>query len=146
MKTLILAAVAALFAGGAVAQTPTPVPLNVEIPELSGVTRDPTCGNRPAVAQQAVCVTTSQAALGGVVDSLSAAFAEQDWIEAGGSDNLVLYVKRRPEGGCDGFQMLAFADTQLAAPAAPAWLAFAAIPGNVCADPATGSETSAPTQ
>lgn len=134
MKTLILAAAAALFAAPALAQTAAPTALNVEIPELERVTADPTCGGKAALAQQAFCVTTTQAGIGAVVDAYSAAFSQQGWLPAGGSDNLVIYVKRKPEGGCDGFQMLAFADeTRIAAPAAPAWLAFANIPGDVCA-------------
>jgi len=135
MKTLILAAVAALCATPALAQTaPTPTPLNVEIPELERVTADPACGGRAALAQQAFCVTTTQAGIGAVVDAYSAAFAQQGWLAAGGDDNLIVYVKRKPDGGCDGFQMMAFADeTRVAAPGAPAWLAFATIPGNVCA-------------
>ena len=135
MKTLILAAMAALVAGPALAQTPTP--LSVEIPELERVTADPTCGGKSALAQQAFCVTTTQAGIGAVVDAYSAAFSQQGWLAAGGDDNLIVYVKRKPDGGCDGFQMLAFADeSRLAAPGAPAWLAFATIPGNVCAAPA----------
>lgn len=135
MKTLILAAATALFAGPTLAQTPAPTPLNVEIPELDRVTPDPTCGGKAALVQQGVfCVTTTQAGIGAVVDAYSAAFAQQGWLAAGGTDNLVIYVKRKPEGGCDGFQMLAFADdTRVAAPAGPAWLAFANIPGDVCA-------------
>lgn len=134
MKTLILAAVAALCVTPAMAQTATPAPLNVEIPELERVSADPTCGGKAALAQQAFCVTTTQAAVGAVVDAYSAAFSQQGWLAAGGDDNLIVYVKRKPDGGCDGFQMLAFADdTRLAAPGAPAWLAFATIPGNVCA-------------
>ena len=134
MKTLILAAVAALCVTPAMAQTAAPTPLNVEIPELERVSADPTCGGKAALAQQAFCVTTTQAAVGAVVDAYSAAFSQQGWLAAGGDDNLIVYVKRKPDGGCDGFQMLAFADdTRLAAPGAPAWLAFATIPGNVCA-------------
>lgn len=138
MKTLILTAVAALCATPALAQTPAPAPapLNVEIPELERVTADPSCGGRTALAQQAFCVTTTQAGIGAVVDAYSAAFAQQGWLAAGGDDNLIVYVKRKPDGGCDGFQMMAFADeTRVAAPGAPAWLAFATVPGNVCAAP-----------
>ena len=137
MKTLILAAAAALCAAGAptlvMAQTP-PAALQVEIPELERVTADPTCGGKTAIAQQAFCVTTTQAGVNDAVDAYSAAFQEQGWLAAGGDNNLIIYVKRKPDGGCDGFQMLAFADdTRVPAPGAAAWLAFAAIPGNVCA-------------
>jgi hypothetical protein len=137
MKTLTLAAAAVLFASPALAQTAAPAApqLNVEIPELERVTADPTCGGKTALVEQRVfCVTTTQAGIGAVVDAYSAAFSTQGWLPAGGSENLIIYVKRKPEGGCDGFQMLAFADdTRVAAPAAPAWLAFAPIPGDVCA-------------
>jgi hypothetical protein len=142
MKTLILAAAAALCAVSAptlaptlaMAQTARPAPLEVDIPELPRVTADPTCGGKPALAQQAFCVTTTQAGINDVVDAYSAAFSQQGWLAASGDNNLVIYVKRKPEGGCNGFQMLAFADdTRVAAPGAPAWLAFATIPGDVCA-------------
>lgn len=134
MKTLILAAMAALCAAPAIAQTAPPAPLQVEIPELERVASDPTCGGRPGLAQQAFCVTTTQAGIGAVVDAYSAAFAQQGWLAAGGDNNLVIYVKRKPDGGCDGFQMMAFADdARVSAPGAPAWLAFATIPGDVCA-------------
>lgn len=134
MKTLILAATAALIAAPALAQTaPTPR-LNVEIPEVASVSADPTCGGNAGLAQQAFCVTTTQAAITTVVDTFTADFSRQGWIAAGGSDNRVVYVKRKEGGGCDGFQMLAFADeSRVQAPGAPAWLAFAAIPGDVCA-------------
>lgn len=155
MKTLILAAVAVVCAGPAMAQTAapaaptqTPTPLQVQIPELERVTPDPTCGGKPALAQQAFCVTTTQAGIDAVVDAYSAAFAQQGWLAAGGGDNIIVYVKRRPEGGCEGFQMLAFADdTRLPAPAGPAWLALANIPGDVCADhPAPQAAPAAPAQ
>jgi len=150
MKTLILAAAAALCAAAAptlvMAQTP-PTALQVEIPELARVTADPTCGGKAALQQQHVfCVTTTQAGVSDAVDAYSAAFQEQGWLAAGGDDNLIIYVKRKPDGGCDGFQMLAFADdTRVPAPGGPAWLAFAAIPGNVCAaSPAPARPMSGP--
>lgn len=158
MKTILLAAAAALVAatahaapvGAQDAPAPAAAPsqLQVEIPELEGVTADPTCGARPAVAQQAFCVETTQVGISAVVDAYSAAFSRQGWLPAGGGDNLVVYVKRKPEGGCEGFQMLAFSDeSRVPAPAAPAWLALANIPGDVCAArPAapTGEEAGPP--
>ena len=153
MKTFILAAVAALIATPAPAQTaPTgPAPLQVEIPELERVTADPTCGGKAEVARQAFCVSTTQAGIDAVVNAYSAAFSRQGWLPAGGSNNLIVYVKRKEGGGCDGFQMLAFSDeTRLPAPAAPAFLAFATIPGDVCAEhpaaPANPAGPPAPAQ
>jgi hypothetical protein len=131
----LVAAMGALAAPAFAQQAPaTPAPLQVEIPELPTATADSTCGGNPALAQQAFCVSTTQAAIEALVDAYSAAFSQQGWLPAGGGDNLVVYVKRRPAGGCDGFQMLAFADnTRQPAPGAPAWLAFATVPGDVCA-------------
>ena len=145
MKIVMMAAAATLLAAPAIARQ-VPAPLQVEIPEVAAAASDPTCGGKPALAQQALCVSTTQAGIEALVDVYSAAFAQQGWLAAGGGENRVVYVKRRPAGGCDGFQMMAFADdTRPAAPAATAWLAFAAIPGDVCAAPAAAA-TPAPAQ
>ena len=86
-------------------------------------------------------------ATGGLVDAYSEAFRLQSWLAAGGEDNRVVYVRRRAEGGCDGFQMLAFADeSRVPGPAEPAWLAFASIPGDVCAARSAAPATPAPAQ
>ena len=147
MKLLIMAA-AAVLADPTSAQTPystapaqTPAPaaapaptaLQVELPLIENVTRDPTCGGRTALTQRALCVQTTQIAIGGVVEKYEQDFARQGWLPASGRENLVVYVKRQPDGGCDAFQLLAFTDeTRTPAPAEPAWLAFAGIPGNIC--------------
>ena len=147
MKIMMMAAAAAVLAAPAMAQTPpAPLPLQVEIPELPTAVSDPTCGGRIGLAQQATCVMTTQGAIGGLVDAYSEAFSRQEWLAAGGADNLVVYVKRRPEGGCDAFQMLAFADeSRVPGPAEPAFLAFAAIPGDVCTAQPAAPATPAPT-
>ncbi|WP_051651021.1 hypothetical protein [Brevundimonas bacteroides] len=130
------------------AQTPAPTPaapLDLTVPPVAGVSADPTCAGRPPLAAIATCVVTTQAAVEGVIDAWSASFSEQGWLAAGGDDNRVVYIRRRPEGGCDGFQVMAFADGTVAAPAAPAYLAMAAIPGDVCAaQPTTPSAPTAP--
>jgi hypothetical protein len=122
----------------AVAQTPSTqavaAPLDLDIPEVSGTTADPTCGGKAALAQQAFCISTTQAAMQTVADQYDAAFQRQGWLAAAGGDNLTVYVKRREGGGCTAFQLLAFADdTRPAAPAAPGYFAFATIPGDICA-------------
>ena len=144
MRTVMMAALATLLAGPAIAQEPAPAapptpvlaPLPVEIPDRPEATPDPTCGGREGLRQRARCIQTTQGAIGGLADAYNAAFASQGWLAAGGDDNRVVYVKRRPEGGCDGFQMLAFAaETPTEGPAEPAYVALAAIPGDVCATP-----------
>ncbi len=137
MTNLILAGLAATLLAQTPA-TPTPVgpgaPTNLDIPELEGTTADPTCGARPAIAQQAFCVSTTQAAMESIADRYNAAFSAQGWMAADGENNRIIYVKRKDEGGCLAFQLLAFADeTRPPAPAAPGYFAFATIPGDVCA-------------
>jgi hypothetical protein len=150
MKIMTMAALAGLMAGPAMAQDPAPTPapapapapsadpapgaLLVAIPDAANAAPDPTCGGREALTQQAMCIQTTQGAIAELADLYNAAFTSQGWLAAGGGDNLVVYVKRRPEGGCDGFQMLAFAnESRVPGPAEPAYVALAAIPGDVCA-------------
>ncbi len=147
MKIVMTAAVAALLAMPAMAQQAAPAALQVEIPELPTAVSDPTCGGRVGLAQQAMCVMTTQGAVAGLVDTYSEAFSRQNWLPAGGENNRVVYVKRRDGGGCDGFQMMAFADeSRVPGPGEAAWLAFAAIPGDVCAAQAAAPATPAPAQ
>lgn len=134
MKSTILAVVVAFMAGPAMAQIPAPLP--VVIPDHPGAVSDPTCGGRSGLAQRAVCVSTTQGAVEGLVDAYNAGFASQSWLAAGGGDNLIVYVKRREGGGCDAIQLLAFTDaTGVGGAAEPAYVAIAAIPGDVCATP-----------
>lgn len=129
--------VSVLIAAGLMVQTP-PVAvergaLDVQLPAVEGLSADPTCGGREAMTAIATCFTTSQAGIENVVDVWNGAFAEQGWLAADGQDNRILYIRRKEGGGCDAFQILAFADNmQSMAPAAPAYLALAAIPSDVC--------------
>ncbi len=138
-----------LMAALSIQATPAPARsgLDVEIPAVQGVVVDPTCGGRPAMTTLATCFATTQAGVAALADTWNAAFAQQGWIAADGDDNRVVYVRRRPEGGCDGFQLVAFDDgRQVAAPAAPAYIALATIPGDVCAaQPAAPTPPATPT-
>ena len=108
--------------------------LDLDIPQVSGTAGDPTCGGNAAIARQAFCIQTTQAAMQTVADQYDQAFQKQGWLAAGGESNLTVYVKRKEGGGCTGFQLLAFADpNRPAAPAAAGYFAFATIPGDVCA-------------
>ena len=126
----ILIALAALT----MTQAAAPAALQVEVPVVPGLTADPTCGGREGLNTIATCFATTQAAAEGAVDALHADFTNQGWLAADGQDNRIVYVKRKPDGGCDAFQLLAFAGANnVSAPAAPAYLALAAIPGDICA-------------
>lgn len=137
MKTLVLTAVGVLLATPVLAQTAPAAPpaQTVELPEVQGATTDPTCGGRAELARIAFCISSTQAGMQSVADAYSAEFATQGWLVGAGDANLVVFVRRKPAGGCEAFQMQAFADeTRAPAPGAPAYLAFATIPGDVCAN------------
>ena len=147
MKTSILTAVVALLSTPVLAQTaPTPAPSapptqTVELPEVQGATADPTCGGRAELARIAFCISATQAGMQSVADAYTAEFTRQGWLVGAGDANLIVYVRRKPAGGCEAFQMQAFANNdRVPAPGAPAYLAFATIPGDVCTgSPATGA-------
>ena len=123
----------AAFLAGQAATAEAPA-LDVDVPAVEGLAADPTCGGRTELTRLASCFVTTQAGAAAVADAWNAAFAAQGWNAAYGDDNRVVYVRRREGGGCDAFQLEAFADDrQVAAPAAPAYLALGTIPGDICA-------------
>ena len=147
MKMTAMAALVALSTTPALAQTvpaqsppaaaaqTAPSAQTVELPEVQGATADPTCGGRAEMARLAFCISSTQAGMQSVADAYTAEFTRQGWLVGAGDANLVVYVRRKPGGGCEAFQMQAFAnDDRVPAPGAPAYLAFATIPGDVCAD------------
>lgn len=147
MKMMAMATLVALSTTPALAQTvPTqsppaaPAPAapsaqTVELPEVPGATADPTCGGRAEMARIAFCISSTQAGMQSVADAYTAEFTRQGWLVGAGDANLIVYVRRKPAGGCEAFQMQAFAnDDRVPAPGAPAYLAFATIPGDVCAN------------
>ena len=146
MITFVL--IAALAAPLQASQTPTITAapeIKVErmtLPDMPGVIVDPSCGGRAFIASIATCVVSTQDGLQAVADRYTAVFEGQGWLQAYGTDNRMIFIKRREGGGCDGFQVQAFTDdTVPAGPAVPAYIAFATIPGDVCADPDASGAT-----
>ena len=137
-----LAATAALSLSTAVqAQTSAaPAPAQVqpaEVALLPGAQLSPDCGGLNNLAGRAWCVTAPLGQVGALADAYIADLATKGWLAAGGDENRVVFVKRREAGGCDGMQMVAFYDTTKTAVAElPAYLGFATVPGDVCAQPA----------
>lgn len=128
----LVLALAALIALPVAQETPSPA-LAVTLPEVAGATADPTCGGRAELARIAFCIASTQVGMQGVADAYSTAFNAQGWLVGAGDDNRVVFVRRKDGGGCEAFQMQAFADeARTPGPAAPAYLAFATIPGDVC--------------
>ena len=144
MKTLMMAAVAALLATPAMAQVPSTSP---DATVLPGATLAPDCGNLYGLAGRAFCVSAPLAGIGALAETYIAALQTRGWIPAGGEDNRVVFVRRRATGGCDGQQMLAFYDTSRpVGPDAIGYLGFGSIPGNVCADQPAAAATPVPAQ
>lgn len=131
MKTIVLAAAAALLAGPALAQD---APATADQLVLPGATLAPDCGNLYGLAGKAFCVSAPLAGIGPLADAYVADLQTKGWIPAGGDDNRVIFVRRRDAGGCDGLQMQAFYDTSRpVGPEAIGYLGFGPIPGDVCA-------------
>lgn len=118
--------------------------LPVVLPTVANTQADATCGGRTAMVAIATCVVTTQGAAEAAMEAYNADFERQGWLAADGRDNRIVYVRRKEGGGCDAFQVLAYAGQNTADPAGPAYLAFAAVPGDVCAAPAAAPVTPAP--
>ena len=134
-----LAATAVLSLSTAVqAQTAAPAQVQpAEVALLPGAQLSPDCGGLNNLTGRAWCVTAPLGQVGALADAFIADLATKGWLAAGGDENRVVFVKRREAGGCDGMQMVAFYDTTKTAVAElPAYLGFAVVPGDVCAQPA----------
>jgi len=134
-----LAATAALSLSTAVqAQTAAPAQVQpAEVALLPGAQLSADCGGLNNLTGRAWCVTAPLGQVGALADAFIADLATKGWLAAGGDENRVVFVKRREAGGCDGMQMVAFYDTTKTAVAElPAYLGFAVVPGDVCAQPA----------
>ncbi|GAA0642255.1 hypothetical protein [Brevundimonas lenta] len=150
MKTLLLAAAAVLFAAPAMAQTQasTTDTVSADALILPGATAAPDCGGLYGMAGRAFCVSAPLTSIGALADAYVADLQGKGWIPADGDDNIVIFVRRRDAGGCDGLQMMAFYDTTKPTddPAALGYLGFGAIRGDVCAAPEAQPAAPAPQQ
>lgn len=136
MNRMLLTAAAVLcLAAPATAQTPPADSVQpADVGLLPGAALATDCGGLNNLAGNAWCVTAPLGGVGALADSYIADLEQKGWLAAGGDENRVVFVKRRDAGGCDGMQMVAFYDTRKTAVAElPAYLGFAAIPGDVCA-------------
>jgi hypothetical protein len=133
MRALLFSALAAglVAAGGAAAQTPQ---AEVALPLVEGMEFDDGCGPRPQFQGRAICVRGALASIGPAAEAYIAHYASQGWEVVAGEDNGVVLARRRPDGACDGLEIAAFYDeSRPVAPATQAWIAFAPLPGNLCA-------------
>ena len=135
---LIISLALGLQAAAAPTFAPAPAPADVAV--LTGATEARDCGG--LLQTPAYCVGSTLAAVGAIAEAYVTDLQGKGWISAGGGANRVIFVKRHEGGGCDGLQMQAFYDVNRpAAPEAPAYLAFAVIPRDICVaeTPATPS-------
>lgn len=136
MKTLLVAALAALSAGSAMAQTqgaPAQGGPATNVPVLAGAQAAPDCGALNVPADRAFCVTAPVTGLGAIGEAYIALFQAEGWQIAAGGENYVLFARRKDEAQCEGLQMLAFYDTSLPeSPPPPGYLAFGAVPTMDC--------------
>ena len=136
-----LAATAVLSLSTAVqAQAPAPPAAQgqpADVGLLPGAELSADCGGLNNLTGRAYCVTAQLGQIGALADAYIADLETKGWLAASGDENRVVFVKRREAGGCDGMQMVAFYDTTKTAVAElPAYLGFAVVPGDVCAQPA----------
>jgi hypothetical protein len=151
--------IAALVALSAVLAAPTPVtPVRALAQQdqaaeaaqqliLPGAARAPDCGGKPELARIAFCVTAPVNTMNALGEAYMARLGEMGWLSADGRDNLVVFVRRRDGGGCDGLQMLAFYDeTQAVTDQTPGYFALTTIPGDVCATVTTPTPETPPAE
>jgi hypothetical protein len=131
------------------ATTPAPAPAQAADPAqqlvLPGATRAPDCGGRAELARIAFCVTAPIGTMNALGEAYVAKLGETGWLAADGSDNRVVFVRRRDGGGCDGLQMLAFYnEDQPVDETTPGFFALTTIPGDVCASASAPAQPAAP--
>lgn len=137
IRNLLAATAVLMISTAAQAQEPVRGGPATDVPVLTGAQLAADCGGLLSLNGRAFCVTAPLGEIGALADAYIADLETRQWLAAGGDDNRVVFVKRRDGGGCDGLQMQAFYDTSKADVTAtdPGYLAFATIPGDICATP-----------
>lgn len=141
MRTATIAAVALLAASPALAQTaPAPAPVlppittpPADVVLLEGATVAPDCGGLYGLQGRAFCVSTLLTQVGALAEAYINDVKAKGWLVAAGDENRLVLIRRKPDGSCEGLQMQAFYDTAVQpSPTTPGYLAFGAVPGDVC--------------
>lgn len=130
--TLTAAVLALALAGPAASQAPSVA----DTPVLEGAQAAPDCDGMIRAGSGAFCVRALLFSLTDLSEAYIADFESRGWQAVDGGLNRVILVRPRPEGGCDGVQMQGMYDeSRTPGPATVGYLAFAAIPGDVCVTP-----------
>jgi len=104
----------------------------LDLPLLAGAVAAPDCGNQPVLAG-AWCISAPMSAMDGVVRAYRAELQGRGWLEADGSQNRALLVRRKDGGGCEAIQMLAVRDTREPSTAdSIGYLGILPMPGDLC--------------
>lgn len=107
--------------------------LPVVLPTVPNTQADASCGGRAAMTAIAACFATTQSAAEAAMEAYDEDFERQGWLAFEKRNNRIIYIRRKEGGGCHAFQILAFTGQNAADPASPAYLAFATVPGDICA-------------
>ena len=141
MKTIFIAAMAALSAGSVLAQDAPPQTAAPQggpatnVPVLEGAQAAPDCGALSVPPTQAFCVTAPLAGMQSVGEAYISLFQAEGWEIALGDANYLLFARRMADGQCEGLQMLAFYDTNRPdSPTTPGYLAFGSVPTMRCVE------------
>lgn len=120
--------------------TPAPAPAPAAVapvenfPILAPAVPAPDCGG--LLKTPAYCISAELTQVGALAEQYIDAMAKESWLAADGDENRVIFVRRKPDGTCDGMQMVAFYDeARPVGPTTLGYLGFAQIPGNICRAP-----------
>lgn len=134
LTLLMLAALAGQDASAPMSTAPTTAPTSVSAPfdvkVLEGSTASPDCGGRRALSTQAFCVSLPMGREEAAASSYLQDLEGKGWVATAADGARLVLVRRKPQGGCEGLQMLAL---DAAGAGQASHLAFGDIPVDVCA-------------
>lgn len=118
----------------------TTPPMDVAV--LEGATVSPDCGGLYNLQGRAFCVTALLTQTGALAEAYVTDLTAKGWLVAAGDKNRMVFVRRKPDGTCDGLQMQAFYDTTAGqSPNSMGYIGFGVVPGNICASQPAAQET-----
>ena len=105
--------------------------LGLQTPEGVEVALD--CGGLLPDPELAFCVTAAPDQMAGLARAYVEDLKTQGWLDADGDESRIVFVRRRPGGGCHGLVLQALPG----AADGKAYLALVPTPGDACRSPST---------
>ncbi|MGQ2990220.1 MAG: hypothetical protein ACT6RD_03940 [Brevundimonas sp.] len=106
--------------------------LGLQTPEGVEVALD--CGGLLPDPELAFCVTAPAERMAALASSYVKDLKTQGWLDADGDESRIVFVRRRPGGGCHGLVLQALPG----AADGKAYLALVPTPGDACRSPSIG--------